>query len=186
MFARAKSGDKGARDLLLAAVKRRAMFQIQASLGKSLQAHYSSDDLWQDVAFKILRDIQKCEWRGEAAFSAWVRTLTHRIITSLIRHFRTEMRDQRKTEPLGDHDPTHDDGPEKQLLRSELNDRVVEILAEFPADIVQVFLAVKLDDEPMSKAAAAAGITYSTAVRRVAKIITKLASELGNDYRDKD
>jgi RNA polymerase sigma-70 factor (ECF subfamily) len=112
------------------------------------------DDLAGEVFLQVVRDLHRFSG-DERDFRAWVFTIVHRRLQDERRR-----RGRKPTVPL----PEHEDGPEivggdvaDDALTSLDHRRVVELLADLPADQRSVLLLRILGDMTIEEIAAAVG-----------------------------
>lgn len=102
------------------------------------------DDLSQEVAIRLLRQITGHEWRGQGAFKQWMRRLADSVVIDSLRHEHAQRRDSRTHEPLDVHEVPAPAGPS---IESQVHARRLAALFELlvkelaPDDSAAVLLA---------------------------------------------
>lgn len=102
------------------------------------------DDLSQEVAIRLLRQIPTHEWRGHGAFRQWVRRLADSVVIDALRHEHAQRRDSRAQESL---DAEAAPAPTGPSMESQVHARRLAALFELlvkdlpPDDSAAVLLA---------------------------------------------
>src|SRR5262245_50429790 len=65
---------------------------IRSAMGRQLREHCSAEDIWQETLTQAWRDRAKHEWRGEAAFRAWLFEIAKNRIRDAARGLATAKR----------------------------------------------------------------------------------------------
>jgi RNA polymerase sigma factor (sigma-70 family) len=108
---RASQGDPVAVDELLARHLPGLRQYVRRNVGPQLLAKESASDLVQSVCREVLQDMRNFDYRGEAAFRAWLQQAALRKILDRRRYYEAEKRDAAR-ERAGD--------GEKPFSRAEL------------------------------------------------------------------
>ena len=84
-FEAARDGDNRATALILNQYKGLIRRTLRERLGESLGKTRDLDDLEQDVAIRLMKSLDKHQWRGRKAFQQWLRLLARGEIVDQIR-----------------------------------------------------------------------------------------------------
>lgn len=99
---RASGGGAVALDDLLARHLPGLRTYVRRNVGPALLAKESSSDVVQSICREVLADAGRFEYRGEAAFRAWLHQAALRKIIDRQRYYRAEKRDAaRESAPAG-------------------------------------------------------------------------------------
>ncbi|MCA8948498.1 MAG: sigma-70 family RNA polymerase sigma factor [Planctomycetes bacterium] len=75
---------------------------LRLRMGARLRARESCSDLVQSVCREVLRDLDRFDYRGEAAFRHWLYTRARHKLAHRFRDLGAERRDPRRERPLDD------------------------------------------------------------------------------------
>ncbi len=139
---RAKSGDRGARDDLLARYYERWVDRFHGELGTTLRAVDSTHDLVQSALVDAMRDIGGL--RNEGAFFAWVTMIIKRKIAQKRRRVRSRPRRGGGALELDERQDPAARPPESVLGPIEDYDRVTEVMLRLFPDYPRPMAAVAL------------------------------------------
>ena len=84
-FEAARQGDQNATALLLTQYRGLIRRTISERLGQQLVSTRDLEDLEQDVAIRLIKSLDKHEWRGRKAFQQWLRLLARGEVVDQIR-----------------------------------------------------------------------------------------------------
>ena len=84
-FEAARQGDHNATALLLTQYRGLIRRTIAERLGQQLAKTRDLEDLEQDVAIRLMKSLDKHEWRGRKAFQQWLRLLARGEVVDQIR-----------------------------------------------------------------------------------------------------
>jgi RNA polymerase sigma-70 factor (ECF subfamily) len=95
---RAAGGDAAAAEALVRRYEGPLRTEVHRRLGPSLRVREDTDDLLQSTLVAVMRGLAGFEYRGEAAFRAWLATVAERQVRMAGRFHRRERRDARREE----------------------------------------------------------------------------------------
>lgn len=84
-FEAARQGDQNATALLLTQYRGLIRRTISERLGQQLVSTRDLEDIEQDVAIRLMKSLDKHEWRGRKAFQQWLRLLARGEVVDQIR-----------------------------------------------------------------------------------------------------
>jgi RNA polymerase sigma-70 factor (ECF subfamily) len=97
---RAAGGDASAAEALVRRYEPSIRVEVHRKLGPSLRVREDTDDLLQSTLVAVMRDLRGFEYRGEAAFRAWLATVAERQVRMAGRYHQRERRDARREEAV--------------------------------------------------------------------------------------
>lgn len=162
---------------------------IASSMGKSLRAHCSPEDLWQDTLALAWRAREQHRWQGSAAFRAWLFEIARNRIRDAVRHMEAAKRgggrpavrlSEFTSGAAAEQLPPDSVTPSRILMHTERAAAMERALAALPAELEPVVRMHVLEDLTMEVIAERLGIGISTAWRRYRKgseIYSKSISE---------
>ena len=160
---------------------RRHVDDVRRLCTRRLGDSAGAEEAAQAAFVRAFERIDQCA--GEARFGPWVQVIAHRLCIDLR---RAEARTEPKSHPLGDERPVGRGGPEEELLRQELVDRLNCALAALPARQREVMIARHLEGKGPAEIASSLGLTLRAvdslllrARRRLASVVDELGEEPG-------
>ena len=154
---------------------------IASSMSKSLRAHCSAEDIWQETLAQAWGARGQYEWRGSTAFRAWIFEIARNRIRDAARRMKTEKRgagraDVRFSElasglssALSRALPPDSVTPSRILMHAEKAAAMREALAALPPELEPVVRMHLFEDLTMEVIAERLGIGVSAAWRRFRK-----------------
>jgi RNA polymerase sigma factor (sigma-70 family) len=171
----------GWEELIRKADPESSLVLIRSAMGKKLREHSSPEDIWQETLAQAWRDRAKHEWRGEAAFRAWLFEIAKNRIRDAARGLATAKRGAGEAparfSELGSSPsasisgflPGDSQTPSRIVARSEKAEVLREALAALPPDLEAILRMHLLEEQTMEAIAAKLGIGVSAAWHRFRK-----------------
>jgi RNA polymerase sigma-70 factor (ECF subfamily) len=100
LLASSRTGDEAAMDQLLERHLPGLRNFLRLRCGPRVRAMESVSDLAQSVCREALQELDDFDYRGEAAFRAWLFRLAERRVVDRVRYYEREKRDVRRVQPL--------------------------------------------------------------------------------------
>ncbi|MCK6445713.1 MAG: sigma-70 family RNA polymerase sigma factor [Planctomycetes bacterium] len=185
---RASQGDVGAIDELLAQHLDGLRRYVRKHASPMVLARESSSDLVQSVCREVLRDLPKFEYRGEAAFRAWLFQTALRKLLDRHRFYRAEKR--HPAHELAAADMSGLSRAELAGLASSLGspsgvaahgeelERLDRALARLSDDDRALVRAVFVDGLSHADIAARLGISESASRKQLSRALARLSKHL--------
>ncbi len=92
LVAAARAGDREARGSLAERFGDRLRIWIQYRLGRRLGRLVNAEDLLQETFIQAFRAIGRLEWRGEARFLVWLKTIAEHAIQDEVKRLKSKKR----------------------------------------------------------------------------------------------
>ena len=150
---RLKTGDHAALEELIECHEPALRAFVRLKMGPALRAHESHSDLVQSVCRELLSDLSTFEYRGEAAFRAWMYQAAERKLRDRARYWARDKRDADRAVPLEPGSPS-DDGivacytaiatPSEFAAANELAERLEAAFDELPERDRHVILLARV------------------------------------------
>jgi RNA polymerase sigma-70 factor (ECF subfamily) len=136
LIRRAAGGDRAAADALVTRYEPSIRAELHRRLGPALRVREDTDDLLQATLVAAMRDLGALEWRGEAAFRAWLATVAERQVRMAGRFHRRERRDARREEasPATGGPPDARTSPSAGAARGEASSSLRAAVARLPEE----------------------------------------------------
>ena len=135
LVARARAGDRPAREELCARYYPRVFRVVRARMGRALRALEAPEDLVQETFLAALGALERFEAREVASLFDWFARLTEHQIHDAVKHHGAQKRARAAERPLEGHEPAaRDTPPLERLSRAEEARILDECIAELPHD----------------------------------------------------
>jgi len=173
--------ERGWEELIRKADPESSLVLIRTAMGRKLSEHCTAEDIWQETLGQAWRDRAKHEWRGEAAFRAWLFEIAKNRIRDAARGLATEKRGGGKTparfSELGSSPsasisaflPGDSRTPSRIVARAEKPEVLREALSNLPPDLEAILRMHFLEEQTMEAIAERLGIGLSAAWHRFRK-----------------
>jgi RNA polymerase sigma factor (sigma-70 family) len=154
---------------------------IASSMGRQLRSQCTAEDLWQETLAKAWSARGQYQWRGRAAFRAWLFEIARNRIRDAVRNIQAQKRGAGRPaarfselESGGSKSasamlPPDSTTPSRKLMRAEKAAALEKALAALPPDLEPVVRMHLLDGLTMEVIARRLGIGISAAWRRFRK-----------------
>jgi len=184
---RVQRGDKDAFDILV----RKYQNKIVSLIGRYVHDHAETLDVAQEAFIKAYRAIGK--FRGDSAFYTWM----YRIAINTAKNHLVA---QRRRPPTSDIDPQdaeqfegfnrlkHSDTPERELVRTEIQDRIYGTIQALPEELRQAITLREIEGLSYEEIAEAMDCPIGTVRSRIFRAREAIEKEirplLGRESRD--
>ncbi|HEX5011621.1 MAG TPA: sigma-70 family RNA polymerase sigma factor [Planctomycetota bacterium] len=154
---------------------------IASSMSKSLRAHCSAEDIWQETLAQAWGARDEYQWRGSVAFRAWIFEIARNRIRDAARSMKTEKRGAGRaalrfselesglSSALSRLLPPDSVTPSRILMHAERAAAMQAALAALPPELEPVVRMHLFEDLTMEVIAERLGIGVSMAWRRFRK-----------------
>ena len=154
---------------------------IASSMSKSLRAHCSAEDIWQETLAQAWGARGEYQWRGSAAFRGWIFEIARNRIRDAARNMKAEKRGAgRAAVPFSELEsglssalsrrlPPDSVTPSRIVMHAERAAAMRNALAALPAELEPVVRMHLFEDLTMEVIAERLGIGVSMAWRRFRK-----------------
>jgi RNA polymerase sigma-70 factor (ECF subfamily) len=184
---KAKDGDRGSFEALLAAVRPRAM----ATAMKILRNGDDAEDAVQEAFVKIWRSFRRFE--GRSAFSTWVHRIVMNASLDLLRrsgarhenHAKAQPQTHDQTEIAQEIEPSNDRTPETELSELETQLLVRTAIARLPLLHRQAVELRELEDCSYQEMADIIHCPIGTVMSRLHHARHRLAEDLSQPFADR-
>ncbi len=179
---RAQEGDEEALDEIYRRYSNAVLARIRGRLRGDMKALYQTTDIAQSVFLEVMKDLEKFEDRGEAAFLGWLRVkCENKIRKKLRKHLDNEGRQREVHVPTGWSPPARNgagpataagDAEHRSLIRARLAD-----LNDDQREVIRLRLEEKMSFREIAEQLS---LPSDAAARmRFARAIVELRDRLG-------
>lgn len=172
---RAQDGDKAALDLLIREIRPPICMSVRSSIGAELRAHYSIDDIAQEVLIRIVRSLSEKHdyYENGGSLRHWIACLVTRELCDAKKYATAGKRDVRRTAHFGVVDPEHPqmrrlserDAGLEALEKDEVFRALLEGLDRLPPQEADLLRWIHFDGITAEAAAQKLGVSLRTVHR---------------------
>jgi len=171
---------------------------IASSMGKNLRAHCAPEDIWQETLAQAWGARGDYQWRGSAAFRAWIFEIARNRIRDAARNMKTEKRGAGRaavrfselesglSSALSKLLPPDSVTPSRLLMHAERAAAMRKALAALPPELEPIVRMHLFEDLTMEVIAKRLGIGVSMAWRRFRKGAAIYSRNLDDWSRGRD
>jgi RNA polymerase sigma factor (sigma-70 family) len=158
---------------------RRHELRVWRYLKRAVPERATADDLMQDVWFSVAREAGR--YRPSARFTTWLFTIAHHRVIDWWRAQRPQASLDDTEAPLAMALADPAPGPERRADLDDDGRRLLEALADLPAEQREAFLLKAEAGLSVEEIASATGTTFETAKSRLRYARERLRAELAED-----
>lgn len=149
---------------------------LRRRVPREARGRFDVDDLLQSAFLSAFRELDRYEYRGPGSFQSWITKILHNRLNSKLR---------RKAEPVSD-EPVPSAGlsvpsPSEILSDAERKGRLLQAVADLPAEQRQVLLLRHVDRLTIGRIAARLEIGESAVLRRLARAVEGMNRRLEDE-----
>jgi RNA polymerase sigma-70 factor (ECF subfamily) len=164
LIARYVDGDEQAFEVLL----RRYKSKIYTSIYLFVKDQALAEDIFQEVFIKIIDTLRKGKYNHEGKFVQWAMRISYNMCVDY--HRRNKRRQH--INPSEDFDifevlRVSDDGPDTEMIRSELHNRIRHLVDALPPEQREVVILRHYADMSFKEIAALTRVSINTALGRM-------------------
>jgi RNA polymerase sigma-70 factor, ECF subfamily len=184
LLGRAKGGDAGALDALLARHRDYLRRVVEARMDRRLRGRLDPSDIVQEALLDAARGFERYALEAPLPFHLWLRQAAcDRLALARRQHLGAECRDLSREVALSEQSSlmlarglraVAGDTPLRNLLEKELAERVRLTLGRLPEADAEVILLRNLEGMSNQEAAAVLGIDPAAASKRYARALVRL------------
>jgi RNA polymerase sigma-70 factor (ECF subfamily) len=162
-------GDTAARWRVLRRYEPEVRATIRSGLGPFIRSRVDTDDVFQTVSMAAIEAFDRCEYRGERAFLAWLRGIAVCAVRSAARHHSAARRDAHRDRAwsTGLALPGSLTPPVVAAERGELAARVRASISLLPSPAREVVSLHSLEGLEYSEIARRLGLSGAAAARKI-------------------
>jgi RNA polymerase sigma-70 factor (ECF subfamily) len=181
---RASSGDPVALDELVARSLPDLHAYVRRRSGRALRRCESVSDVVQSVCRQVLEQLADFEYRGEAAFRAWLFEQARHKIIDHVRYQRARRRDRGRETWLGDAVAGADAvTPSQAAIGAELSDAIDAAMLRIGPSERELILQARLIGLSHAEIAQQLGVTRTVVKVRLHRAIARLSRYLPDPNR---
>jgi RNA polymerase sigma-70 factor (ECF subfamily) len=175
----ARDGDQAAWERLHQRYRPLLSFSAQAGLPDHLRGRFDAEDVIQAAFLSAFRGLQRHEYRGEAAFRAWLKEITRNELTTRIRAHeaskRTPEREQTGADVEGLAQPTDEDQtPSAVMDKSQRRSLVLEAMRQLEDEQQELLWMRDFEQRSWEEIARLRGTSTSVVRKGYAKALAAL------------
>lgn len=190
---RATHGDAPAVESLLAHNLPALRAWVRLRCGPVLRARESASDIVQSVCREVLQGLDRFEWRGEAAFRAWLYAATARKLADRADHWQAARRAAGREIPLHRPGPDGDTevldvyrsfcSPSAAASGRETMERIERAFEALADDERELIVMARIAGLSGAEIAQALGCSEGAARQRLFRALARLSDALARDRR---
>jgi RNA polymerase sigma-70 factor (ECF subfamily) len=197
LLEQAKSGDRQARQALLARHRDRLGRMVAVRMDRRLAARADPSDVVQEVLLDAHQQLSDYLRQRPLPFYPWLRQLAwDRLIDLHRRHIsakkRSVVREEQRALPLPDESALDlarrltggTSAPSRQALRTEMHSRMFQALAALAERDREILAMRHLEQMSIRDMAAVLGVTEGTVKTRHLRALQRLRGLLGDDFME--
>jgi RNA polymerase sigma-70 factor (ECF subfamily) len=175
----ARGGDRAAFDALIDAHQARLRARVESWMQFRIGPPLDVDEILQDTFLRAFRSLDKCEWRGGAAFFGWLASLARHALSDAIR--RTQQQSLRNPGVISVSGlPAGDPTASRVARREERFDRLEDALRQLPPDYLEVLHLARIEGLTLKEIAARMDRTPNAVKHLLSRAVQELKKRFGD------
>ncbi len=170
---KARAGDRRAFEEIVRAAEARLRSSVERRLGPAGRAA-DADEVVQETFALAFEAIGRLDWRGEAAFFAWLSRIARNVLIDRARDSR-----RRRYLEIPERLPAREPSPSGALRREERFDRLEQAFAALPPDYRRVLRLSQIERLKVKEIARRMGRSEDAVKHLMARAIRKLRAAFG-------
>lgn len=172
----ARTGDAGAKEILVDRFSDALDHFIRLRLGSHLLETIEAEDVFQETFAKVFRSLETFQWRGEESFLRWLKGIAENRILTVAR----SQRRSRLVFVNHDERPSDEVPPSRTARREERFDRLQRALDRLEPDYREVIVLARLKGLRLKEVAERMERSPNAVAHLLSRALAKLKEVFGN------